>query len=1670
MKFLAKVTSFFCTSKEKSALTNKQHTPDCSQLDCNESRRVKTVKEIVTMTVLLCVSLGLSPQVFAENLSLITYFGKTGGIAGDGSLNAVGNVVNGRTICASNNTNANNEAGCDMSDDPGYQKNDPNNPDDDTYTGDLVVRTNDQFEVIAGWSVTGGNEPVTLTSVLPNNMVRWGALPSSCKAGSSVSEDGLTLVCVRSNYTAASAYSEDTPFNVIVTGNTPNGTSLGDISFTINSDNGTAVSDNVGASITATAKPRWNLDHHSIYTYGSGLTFNGVVGQYIEYKYYLEVDEVAGETDTTSAVLGNESLGTDFTLEFDQILSSVSPNAQLISCHKNHQSSDNPLAYYSPKYPWRSVKTPYATMKQTCTQAGGPGTPIHVKHEHIDASLSHIPTETYVYHNAIPATRAFAAIGTIRVFIPNTDITTGTNATDTTGANELRTRSVVTSFDPVSVSGQSNFGSLSESTKDNTYTRTLYGSRGSYSIHYTENLTRWAQSTAGGNTGYRAGNGVITPGTSWTARLNYYNSGGELLTGGKNCVIFDSNTVDVTDIPATPGHAVAMHYNSGGTNAEVGAVFEYATGYVGGSWPPSPNASHADRIVQECGDSNITWHSTTTAAKAVGPITKVRVRFTNGVPAGRNTYSIVNLTARSNDLAGQPLTSGTIIPMYGSLTDDTFFTASRYPATNGWYPSSYQPKSSYSDPHSGYPGDRILLVRAKVRVSKEISQTNASTGDTIDLTLKPTFTCDGTTTENAVVKVTEMLDEGLVYKAGSSSIGDPIVGSCADLEAGALKTACTASHTVLIWNLGTKTCNTVIPDITYSTQVDAGAPVGTLHTYTMVSSPVDTSPLSIRTENKNTSIAIPTALILTKSTSDSYYDIDDQLKYTVNVRNGTSTTLNNMQMIDILPFNGDGTAGYKLTMGLNTTIEKRNPPSAFAGTVSYLNSSLTAGCAGTPAYEFTNASPSSIDISPVAASNTAGGSTTWCAGTATGPAASCGFTNNAITAVRVKGITLGASALCRININLATTGQNKSAKQQFSNTSGAYAQGVSLPTISNLVHIAGEQPVAVNDSKTNPNPSLPSNPTSQDVTANDTDPAGSVTINKATVNFDPASVTGGTGTDTDGDGDIDKVVVAGQGTWTVDANGIVTFTPAPGFDGSPTPLSYVITASNGFQSSSATIAVQYPVIQPPAGMVCSNEPPVALNITAGNIDTSGSVDANSLQVGEYVTYTNAATYNGSSVDVRMTLLANPGNITVDLHGNTYGSGSTAIYYPIFLEGTNTDNAVSIQYSTYIAGTTTRITVPFGLTIKDIDNEGTHEGVEFSDAAIQSYTLSATPASNISIVSNTQSLLGQSGNYTLFTNTVTSAGNTEQEHWVSTFHGKTDFVVANLKKRDGTTGYLFTPDLFTDPATTVSIACAPLAGTISGSVKDTSNNGIGSVTVEIHDASGNVVNDANGNALTTTTANDGSYSFSDVPVGDYTIVEIDPAGYTSTTDGDSSADGDVSTNTSQTDNTIPVTITHGKNDTDNNFVDSLPPVATDDTKANNGVPSITNTTTLTAVGDNDNDPDGTIDNATVDLDPTTTGIQNSYSTADGDWAVTPAGDVTFTPKASFIGTTASTPYTINDNHGNVSNEATLTVTYIAMAPSFTVDKATVSTPTQVGDTLLYKFTVVNNGNVPLTAVT
>ncbi|MGD1714707.1 MSCRAMM family protein, partial [Dapis sp. BLCC M172] len=109
------------------------------------------------------------------------------------------------------------------------------------------------------------------------------------------------------------------------------------------------------------------------------------------------------------------------------------------------------------------------------------------------------------------------------------------------------------------------------------------------------------------------------------------------------------------------------------------------------------------------------------------------------------------------------------------------------------------------------------------------------------------------------------------------------------------------------------------------------------------------------------------------------------------------------------------------------------------------------------------------------------------------------------------------------------------------------------------------------------------------------------------------------------------------------------------------------------------------------------------------------------------------------------------------------------------------------------------------------------------------------------------------------------------------------------------------------------------GTISGTVfEDTDNDGTGDtplegVELELQDDQGQTVG-------TTTTNEDGTYSFTDVAPGEYSVIETNLPGYEDVSEVDGGDDEDHPDNGIV--NNIPVTVAPGEDDTGNDFVDEI----------------------------------------------------------------------------------------------------------------------------------------------------
>ena len=123
-------------------------------------------------------------------------------------------------------------------------------------------------------------------------------------------------------------------------------------------------------------------------------------------------------------------------------------------------------------------------------------------------------------------------------------------------------------------------------------------------------------------------------------------------------------------------------------------------------------------------------------------------------------------------------------------------------------------------------------------------------------------------------------------------------------------------------------------------------------------------------------------------------------------------------------------------------------------------------------------------------------------------------------------------------------------------------------------------------------------------------------------------------------------------------------------------------------------------------------------------------------------------------------------------------------------------------------------------------------------------------------------------------------------------------------------------------------------------------------------------------------------------------------------------------------------------------------------------STASTTKITASA---TDAIGGVDQASVDLDPFTAGIQQGPVTVTGgSFSVSSAGVVTFTPTAGFVGT-ATLPYVLSDIYGAVSNQAIIRVTVAAPISdlSTTITAPVAGASSAAGALVAYTVTAKNN---------
>jgi gliding motility-associated-like protein len=677
------------------------------------------------------------------------------------------------------------------------------------------------------------------------------------------------------------------------------------------------------------------------------------------------------------------------------------------------------------------------------------------------------------------------------------------------------------------------------------------------------------------------------------------------------------------------------------------------------------------------------------------------------------------------------------------------------------------------------------------------------------------------------------------------------------------------------------------------------------------------------------------------------------------------------------------------------------------------------------------------------------------------------------------------------------TNHNGTATLQYqvSDNGGATSNAA---TITVTINAANDAPVAVNDVVT----TNEDTPVTKDIVSNDTDADGNATIAKSTVDLDPATA----GIQTSAS------VSGGGGTISVNASGVISYTPTVNFYGTAT-ASYTVNDNAGATSNIGTITITVnplndaPIANNDLTNADENES-VTLNVVANDIDIDGTVnpatvDLNVSQAGIQnsgagtggtfavnatgeVTYTPSLNFNGTAM------------IQYRVNDNT-GATSNAATFSILVNSVNSlpvavNDAITINEDAIATlslvgndsdpdGTINAATVDLNTSLAGIQNSYTlaaHGVFSVSGSGVLTFDPDDNFNGAASIAYTVNDNVGATSNQATITITVNSVNDppvaNNDAATASDGVAVQINVVANDTDIDGTVN-VATVDL--DVAVSGIQTTKPVSGqgtwtvntsgivtftsvsnfnntaTLQYRVNDnsgaTSNSGTISVTVSAvndppvaNNDAGNSTEDnvLNINVIANDTDPDGSINGSTIDLNPLSPGIQNTITNSTGTFTASTASPGIVIYTPASNFTGAATATYTVNDngglTSNSATITIAVSAANDAPVavNDAVTTTEDTPVKFDVTANDTDTDGTIDKATVDLNITAAGIQNSNTVTAGTFTASATGEVTFTPTENYQGT-AVVSYRVNDDAGATSGAATITVTVQAVndAPVF-----------------------------------
>jgi hypothetical protein len=770
-------------------------------------------------------------------------------------------------------------------------------PGNDACAADSVVRNNDTFVYRFNFRVrTGESENnVTFTSTLPQvggqTIAVWDGLPAQCSGGGSISPDGRTLVCNIGNIDRTTSGDLSSallaPVKVNILGREGNtiGGALNQVPVNVvSSDCGAANNPQQLAPVVAvSARPKADFRKDVFYAQ-QAITYNGQPGYLVGWYVYMDQYDPAG-----ASAKGGEPVVGPVTLR-DQA-TNFPANAVWYDCFRAESQQG-------------TISCPAQGTPVTNGTGGTGNIVISPQTGEGDQFLIAGGLNTAVQQDPNTANPARLATFVTRFFVPLQDIQNAggqINLANDIPASEIRDGNGNLIVDPrpePSSSPDRNNGlpvTVVASLPGSVYkyvTRTWAGQWAGL-VPGTPSSTN--EQLQGAQFWGDPGTGVVFPGQIYYPRLDYSNPSISPATNVVLCENFNSDEARVVDVPGpsplfpASGHG-AGDYFIGATGSDTSRFPQgYTIEYGVGSNPPTSGAG------SRCENSDAIWYPTLTAAQAAGNRERInRVRMTiPELSPGQSAYLVTAQEIR-------PGINGNIIEDYASWRGSNL--AGTSGTAGDWLLSSYNPATN----DNVSTGKRFTLTTVLARIAKEAALPAAPTsnintavaGSEVLYKLTPSLTSPAIGIAPTFVTIVDTLPAPVQYIAGSSQLGgvnfppDSVVTN--------------ASGTVITWTINNLPPNQTIPDLTFRAFVpETITPNTSFVNSAVISTPSDSSPVNQRTATKALTVLNPPGVKVFKSVDAPLINPNGTSAWKLQIANfeNNPTTLD---VIDVLPYNGDG--------------------------------------------------------------------------------------------------------------------------------------------------------------------------------------------------------------------------------------------------------------------------------------------------------------------------------------------------------------------------------------------------------------------------------------------------------------------------------------------------------------------------------------------------------------------------------------------------------------------------------------------------------------------------------------------------------------------------------------------------------------------------------------------